>query len=265
MDLLESYIDYLNYEPLNEISKIGEFSKNQIDKLVNACRKNLKTAMKVLMDYGVDVEEMKKDAKQLSKSLTRGNKDLSKEISKGVLRAYEKQREGIEKKINDKDMKLRTKIAISISLLFSVIFVSILMMFICTSFFISIGLPKMFIILFPMIVLAPVIEEYGKRFSIIGKYPWVYTGIFSGFEAILYLVKLINMGYSIPLSVIYRTLPIIMHFLTTYIQKTIGEREIKEKGIKLEDISYKGYSLGVIIHSVYNSLGILFEYFLKLS
>lgn len=98
-------------------------------------------------------------------------------------------------------------------------------------------------ILITSVIIAPLAEEYGKRISIINKYPWLYTFIFSMCEFVSY----VHMYSECQGIVFVRSIVVMFHFTTTFIQK-----ELYSSGKPT-----KGYWISVVVHATHNLVAAL--------
>lgn len=172
-------------------------------------------------------------------------KDASKEISESASKEIVK----LLKKVKIENPSISTKIFGSISILIVLSFVQNFMFGFLTGF--SNPLLSMYIC---TIIIAPIFEEYSKRLAIKKKYPFVYTGIFGGLEFIMYVVRIVLSGASLPKTIIMRSISLLMHFSTTLIQKII----IDKYGLE----SFAGrisWIIAVGIHSMFNILGTVYN------
>jgi len=240
-------------ELFNEIIQESLVTKVKIDTLVKYTKKNLKNIENSLIDYGVDIKRIKRKSLNLATSL---RSDLKKredpdKIEKKIIKEG---REIIKDEIilfkkNFDDKSLIEKILLSVVILILIIFLSYLGFSILSFFF---GEFAAFIVF--SIAIAPMIEEFGKRLAIHGKYPWLYTGIFSGLEMLGYVIGFMKMGGNILPYIILRLIAVLMHFSTTYVQKYFMDK--KEQDINYTDM---GYFLAILIHSSWNLLALIFN------
>ena len=107
---------------------------------------------------------------------------------------------------------------------------------------------------FAAVVIAPFMEEYAKRFALLQKYPFIYTGIFAGIEALMYIVILTTQGVPLLPVIIARALAVGLHFSTTHIQKLFHD---KGKELNDKQTSLTGYYVAVGVHSLWNFLSVI--------
>jgi len=100
-------------------------------------------------------------------------------------------------------------------------------------------------------ILAPVIEEWGKLQSAREGGAGEFLLIFNILEFTKYVGNLIAMGASPIKAIIVRLFAVAMHYTTGH----IINKGVKSKDPKKEK---KAYSTGVLIHAVFNALGLVF-------
>lgn len=110
------------------------------------------------------------------------------------------------------------------------------------------------------LVVAPIIEESAKRFAVVEKYPWVYTGIFAGLEMLQYVIGIVASGGIFAAALIIRISALMMHFATTYIQKYFREKGETERSKGIENnLEMIGYFLAIGVHFTWNLVGLIFN------
>ncbi len=262
--LLESntFINELIERDICELQKILTESSNVVaDKLVTATKKNISVAKQFLADNGINVNRLTSEAKTIGRLL---QNDLKKrrsasEIQSRLLKKSStiilKEVQTVKEQFTEKD--LTEKILMSVIILFITIFVSSLIDSITSLlFFRSPGLHE----LLGSLIIAPLIEEYAKKYAILEDYPWIYTGIFSGVEMILYVFKWVRQGALIGPSIILRLAGVLLHFATTFVQKYFYDKyekqERKSQNLEpdIDDVATTGYFLGVFMHFTWNLL-----------
>ena len=92
------------------------------------------------------------------------------------------------------------------------------------------------------IIIAPLVEETGKFISIETKSTMSYFITFNIAEFSLYLFTMLSAGMSLPVIIIGRSLAVLLHGLTTYIQK---------KGYNKNDKT-KHFLSAILIHGIWN-------------
>lgn len=247
--ILNPYLDYLfegdqlNVEPLLE-----SFSET---KALESYKNNLKVAKDFLKDKGISLSSIKSISNKFSPKIKKmmdsglSPKEASSKISKDV----SKEMITLLKKVKQSNPNMTQKIIGSVSIF--------TMLILSQSFIVGFlgGLISPEIAMrVAAVTLAPVFEEYAKRVAIRRKYPFVYTGIFAGVEFLMYVIDLVSRGANLPRTIIMRSITLLMHFSTTFIQKLI----IDKYGID----SFAGrisWIIAVVIHSLFNILGIIYN------
>ena len=95
-------------------------------------------------------------------------------------------------------------------------------------------------------IVAPIIEESAKRYALLNNYPFLYTGIFAGIEALIYI-----QGGA---PVFSRIIAFIFHLVTVNIQKKFHDQSIS---LKNEKFSKFGYYTAIVYHSLWNFFAVL--------
>lgn len=255
VNILESYVNYLQYDPeevLNEIL-LNESVSSKVKKLLASYKKNIKIAEDVLKKHSIDVRGIERSAKIAA---IKAKESFSVGDREAVLRIW---REDLKKVLESRYVKVAGKVALSILIMVAITHLN--------SFFFSslaivkvLGIP----ITWPTeivsrtgyIVVAgaigPFLEELGKRVAILGKFPWLYTGIFAAVEFFGYLATATPMG--IRTFALWRAVGVVFHFVLTYIQKTFH-------GVSLKDnkkyLSYLGFLVAFLLHGCFNIRNIL--------
>ena len=256
-NIVDSYMDYiqselnfsLNEEFLQEIALIDK------DKLVNSYKKNMKAVKMVLKDHGVDlnyIESQGKKAASIVKNAHKRNippKDVSKTVINKVFKPSIKKfvKGSITTADDDLEIPAEEKVFRSLMIFFIVGIVNTFLMLLCVPLF---GPEVAMVIL--AIVIAPFVEEYAKRMAIFGKYPFIFTGIFAGLEALQYIIMLLAAGKTLIFAVMIRVLGVMLHFSTTLVQKWFYDRYEGDK-----EKSLVGYYVAVGIHSLFNTLAVM--------
>jgi hypothetical protein len=268
--LNESQIQIINEYYNNDLQRIDEiltegFIKDKLDKLKLSYEKNIETVKKVLSDHGVDVGRVERKSKTLASSVKsdvknrRDPKKVSRKLKDGVVKIIKYEAISVKNYYGNQNNSVAVKALGGISKILDSIYLLILVIIVSSSLwvfsFILFGGPVA-AILAPLVI-APIIEEYAKRVAIAEDYPWVYTGIFAGFELLLYVIPVIMSGAAFGPFLILRVMSLVMHFSTTLIQKYF-----KEKG---EEERYKnnygaiGYFLAVGVHMMWNLMAVVFK------
>jgi len=96
-------------------------------------------------------------------------------------------------------------------------------------------------------VIAPIFEELMKKYAIDKKVPWLTTTIFNMYEFITYRMLIKSVGGKELKTIALRGSTVLMHYLTTYVQKRFVEKD-KPK---------TGYAIAVTIHAAWNIAAVL--------
>lgn len=265
----ESHIEIINEYYTRDIQRLDNlinegFIQNNLDKITNSYNKNIDTVKKVLLDRGINVNRVKNKSLLVGKTFKNDIKNREKPeiIQKKIINSISKiiKEEAISAKKEFDVANLGEKITSSVFILLLVLIISSILGAISVSIF---GSTTGTILI--ALVIAPFIEEYAKRVAIIQKYPWIYTGIFSGFELLAYTIGLVLKGGSIVPVIIIRLASLLMHFATTYVQKFFREKEGGNEDQDVDNMKFKtkmdtiGYFLGLSIHILWNTMALLLD------
>lgn len=264
-NLTEDYLGYLNIIDLSEqqlkehISTIIIESKVSINKMEKSYKHNIGVIEKYLKKYKVDVNFIKTSAKKASQFISNQHKKgiPAKQTSKDMVQTIGKKTlskvMGKVKSVSvATGLDLSDKIIRSIGIFVIMFFMSILLFGLANSIIVPLFGSKM-AYAFGAIVLAPFIEEYAKRFALLKGHPFIYTGIFAGIEALLYIVAITAAGGTLATAITVRAVAITMHFSTTYIQKLYHDKSIQTNN---KSKSLTGYYVAIGVHSLWNFLAI---------
>lgn len=267
--ITKEYLDYIQHvEPITEelLESVFSQAKNaNVDKVQKAYEANIKTARRFLKDHGINVAYIEGQAKkaatvakrQYSRNMPADKVALQivNTIGKQTLNKVLKGRKAVDAPpVDTPEDTTGTKIIKSIGLFCIVLFANTFLTMLAGAFLGIGGFNINMIGPIVAIVIAPLVEEYSKKISIEGKYQWIYTGIFSGIEALMYIVRMVAAGGSFPGALIIRLVAVGMHFGTTAIQTHYQKKAI-ETGDKSKALT--GYMIAVGVHSVYNFVGVL--------
>jgi len=283
MQLVENYLSEVQFTTLTEqefkliepkllleMETLAEKTALQEKKIKKTHDYNIKSMRKYLKSHGIDVSKIDKMGKAASKKLVTAAKQekdpkvIAKEIiSKineliqlllGRSKVADEIRKEKEKQGGDiKEENMETWKAVLVSIVGCIILLYI------NSFLVIAAISLFGPMIGSMvgtIVVAPLVEEFMKRIAVQMKIPYKYTGIFAGFEFILYISRFLAMGMTMPVIFAFRIPPVIMHFVTTFIQKKMHERG---EGDPKSSSSQAGYLMAVVFHSVYNDLAVIYN------
>ncbi len=254
--ILESYLNSLNeeYFILNEL-KLNDFT---IDKIQKSFKHNLKTSEDFLKNRGINIDIIKNEAKKLKSSFIDmmdsninpedASKKISSELSNFIIDNIKKFNIKPDEKQNPSLMKklVLTYIILNIVVFLNTLFLTVM----AEGFFI----PPEKAFALTAIVFAPIIEETGKAIALRSNFPYLYTGIFSFFEGLQYVIMLAVKGANIPLSILMRAVTVLMHFSTTIIQKYFYDKFGSES-----NMTKVSWVIAVLLHSGFNSLGLIYN------
>lgn len=211
--------------------------KKKISDFFGSTSKRLRGLEKKLTDAGLDVEKIKKAAINAAKEST---------IKSGRISGFRTKVNKFTNDVSDNKYSLvkeSGKIALSIILIAGGYFISTFFM----HFLIECGLSTRIVLMLTDIICAPLLEETSKLISIKSDATGIYFILFNALEFSKHMVHDIGLGLNLP-TAIMRSIPtVIMHLVTTLIQSESnksGEAPV-------------GWSLGVIIHALWNSLTFL--------
>ena len=91
------------------------------------------------------------------------------------------------------------------------------------------------------VILAPIVEEWFKRYTVTKNYQYIYTLVFAVIESCLFIIAF---GLSI---IPIRIVAILIHLTTTYIQTYYHKKEKLNLGYKLAVIFHSSYIFLLII------------------
>lgn len=261
--LTENYLGYLDIVDLNEqqlkdhMSTIIIESKVTVDKMEKSYKNNINVVEKYLKKYKVDINFIKTSAKKASQFISSQHKKgiPAKQTSRDMVQSIGKKTlSKVMAKIKSAsvvmELDLNDKIIRSIGIFVVMFFMSSLLFSLANVIIVPLFGAKM-AVAFSAVVLAPFIEEYAKRFALIKGHPFIYTGIFAGLEALLYIVAITAAGGTLAAAITVRAAALAMHFSTTYIQKLYHEKGKEDND---ENKSLTGYYVAVGVHSLWNFL-----------
>jgi hypothetical protein len=264
--ITENYLSYLDIVDMNDnqlqehvVNLIIE-SKISVSKMETSFKKNLKAAESFLKDHKVDIGYVKSQAKKAGEYMrTQHKKGVSADkASKAIIDSVGKKTLSkciaqIKKYADSKNIPISEKVIRSLCIFIVLLFINTLMLSL-TGPIIGTLFGAQSAMIFGVVVLAPIFEEYAKRYALLGNYPFVYTGIFAGIEALMYISMMVSNGIPMATALILRAAVLTMHFSTTIIQKFFHDKAI-ESGE--EELSLTGYYLGVAAHSLWNMMAVV--------
>ncbi len=249
MFALSQSLEYPEYQKIEEnfltdiVSEKKEKIVSYFERKFEETPKKIKEIEKKLSDGGVDVSKIKKDAKAAAdKANTKGKRisgfkeTISLFVSDFTEKKYLINQPAAESEKDDDELSFSQKIITSLGILAVVLFLNY--------FFYGIALKlagsQLMAYKISAIFISPLIEEYGKRFSVKHKMTGTYFTIFT-------IQELIRYAMSPMVSIIGMIPQILMHALTTSIHATAKKND-----------SMLGYWVSVAIHMIYNTLAVLY-------
>lgn len=247
--ILDSYLSHLQ-TPLTLVNE--EFlSEGVISKLEHSYTTNMRIVKNILRDYKIDLSFVEKRAKLAAKN---NIKFLERKDQKGSLKAWSEELRKMltSDKIKPILLKVARNVAISLAIVLAVYFLQV---YIAESVllikFAGINMSPYLNIVsktgayLSVVVLGPFIEELAKRIAILGKFPWIYTGMFAFGEFVYYIVQF----STAPIFVLTRLGAVGLHFVLTAIQKSFHDLSLtKDKKF----LSYVGFLIAFILHALNN-------------
>ena len=244
--LYESFFEDIK----NKFSNINfiENLNSKIDKKVITHKAKIKKIEGKLKEKGIDPDFIKtvttKHVKQAIKQIHKNNdvKNIAKISLNHFSNAVDEVKGEIKKSVGEATL-------FSIGLLFVVVMINSFLLALLTILCVSFGLAPIFGFYLTAIFVAPLTEEYGKYISI--KYDSVgsYFIFFNTLEFFSYIFQLVGSGMSLTLAILLRSLPVLMHALTTTIQYRMRKNAKKEDK---EEASKLGLIAGIMIHFFWN-------------
>ena len=191
----------------------------------------LKAAKRIIEASGISYDEIKSKAKYYASKYFKGDKDaLNEMIAEFKSNKFKSISYGV----------LGVLIASAVSLYLTVVFTNIMMFY---------GAPAILTKYVPYIVIGPITEELFKYYSVKKN---LTLGGFVGFnimEVLVYTMKIVSSGYSIPIAVLLRLPAVIMHWKTTK----------KQFYARREGKPLRGLAIATMIHSLFNVAGAIFS------
>jgi len=246
-------IDYcasMDYQLMEAYLQEAIINKN---KLINSYKKNFEVAKQYLSDHSVSVDFLKREAHRAAKLVNDGYKknrkpadvaqDIVKKIGKNIFNKITKGSTGNkERKV---EATLGSQIVGSLIIVSILVFVGFFVdKFFSIAFFQQSQKMKNIALFISGVLIAPLMEEIGKKIAVAEGYGFLFSGIFAALENIFYVYTMILKGLNVPMIVIIRTIDLIVHFLNTNIQ----EHYTKEKH------SMTGYGIAVAVNILWSML-----------
>ena len=205
--------------------------------------KKIKEIEKKLLNDGIDIGKIKKDAKTAAGKTKPNSKKISnfKESVSSFVDNFKDKKYFINsspaaefEEENDKELSFKQKLFASLGILAVVLFLNYFFAYIVHS---VIGIPSITHKIVAIFIM-PLIEEYGKKFSVRHNLTGMYFTIFTVQEFIRYSLA--------PITSIATMIPqVIMHAATTGIHSHFKKND-----------PMLGYWVSVVIHMLYNAAAI---------
>lgn len=257
--LIKNYLGYLNTTPLNE-QQLMEYVNNYLtessvskESIMQSYNKNLKATEIFLKKYKVNLSYIKSEAQKAAKFV---NSQREKGIKPDITAKHLVNTIG-KKFISKVIDPAKNEMGVGEKVLKSIIVFSILLFVV--SFIGGIGdslFSPIAATFFGACIIAPLFEEYAKRFALLGNYPYIYTGIFAGLEAMIYIIGMTAAGTPLATALIARGIAFVFHFSTTMVQKHYHDQAVKDDN---ETTSNMGYWVAVCMHFSWNLMAIASE------
>lgn len=260
---LDEYLNILNEDILNE----GIFKDDayKIIKLIQNYKLNLFFGEKFLKDAKIKIKNIKEDARNTGNFVIgmikkkRSNESISNFIKDKTIKVVSKNLKEISSEIKE---SYKSHGILNIIL---IIIVLITVIYLNTTFFIIISnfMSQQAAFTVTAIICAPIVEEYAKRFAILKGFPYLYTTIFGVTEMMQYVGGMLIAGYHPIKSLMIRIMTLAMHYSTTILQKYYHDKSIilkdENKDRYDQNESMKGYIFSVAVHSMWNTMGTIFD------
>ena len=91
-------------------------------------------------------------------------------------------------------------------------------------------------------IVAPITEEYAKRYAMLNNFPFIFTTILVILETTMYTSSLLNAGYLLYDILKIRFFPAVLHFMCVNTQVHYHKK----------DKSKFGYWYAVLLHTIWN-------------
>lgn len=242
---LDEYLHLLYLDSTLTEAQLQEAFLN-IDKIKDSFEKNLTSAYTFLKDYGISASVIKSQAGKSYgriKGMIQKREDpelIAKAISDSSFGWIDRALHKIVDVQTIKEKPIAAAIALTLVVgLLNSIFIEVFGSF----FGVQIGMNIV------AMLVAPFLEEALKKVSILSGRPYLITGIFSGIEAVQYIIQLTLMGLSFPKVVMMRAIGILFHFGTMLVQKYFHRQSIESGVAYRSDV---GYFVAVVAHSFFN-------------
>ena len=250
--ITEDYLNYLNLSSLNEkelfnhvndLLTEGGFS---VDSIKKSFTTNFDIIKQILNKYNIDKEYIKSEALKVGKFIINQQEKRvdPKTVSSNIVDKIGKK---IIKRTTDQLQTENPGLVLTSQIITSVCitaFIFFIQTFLHAVLLHTFSAPVAMLML--ACIVAPIIEESAKRYALLNNYPFLYTGIFAGIEALIYI-----QGGA---PVFSRIIAFIFHLVTVNIQKKFHDQSIS---LKNEKFSKFGYYTAIVYHSLWNFFAVL--------
>lgn len=221
--------------------KSQDFLKSISNKLSNIdISKKLKQIEHQLEQNNIDTNQIKKII----------NKNIKKINIKNIKETSLKLKDNLLEILNEVKQTIPGKISLSIITLVFVLIIGYYLSPVVLHLGAQLGLSEKICSILPMIFISPLLEEYAKFISIKHSFTGEYFIAFNVFEFTAYIFIFLNLGIGLVPAIISRSLALMMHAITTYIQYKF-RNESKNKDDE-EHQSRIGLLAGIVIHFFWN-------------
>lgn len=229
-ELYESFFEDLaaKTNPKNILSKL--------DLLKKSYDINIKKIEKQLIENNINISNIKDIINKHSKDIDLNPKNIVKSVISNFNIGW-----------NEIKVSLPRDLSLSLITLSFIIFVSMFLSIIVVAIGISLGLTPEICGYIIIIFISPLVEEYGKYISIKHNYTGTYFVVFNIFEFFGYIFNMLNIGIHLIPVIMIRSLAVMMHAITTYIQY-----HARKNSVNKDETSKMALLFAIIIHFFWN-------------
>ena len=229
-ELYESFFEDLaaKTNPKNILSKL--------DLLKKSYDINIKKIEKQLIENNINISNIKDIINKHSKDIDLNPKNIVKSVISNFNIGW-----------NEIKVSLPRDLSLSLTTLSFIFFVSMFLSIIVVAIGISLGLTPKICGYIIIIFVSPLVEEYGKYISIKNNYTGTYFVVFNIFEFFGYIFNMLNIGIHLIPAIMIRSLAVMMHAITTYIQY-----HARKNSVNKDETSKMALLFAIIIHFFWN-------------
>lgn len=266
-DMKDVTKDYIK----NKLTETLDNNKNKLDSQIKSKNELIEKLKTELNNANIDTDlieenvqyEIKQNKKQIEQLLLNNNiEGLKKIYLKMLLNIKAKNKSAFGRAFESEDGEVVKGIFKAIGMFCFVFLASIFFTVIATVVVINLGFVGQaafsIIIRLSIVIIGPMVEEFAKMKSIKGKYGKQFFILFNAIEFSQYVISLTSAGFPLLLAVVVRLIAIAMHFTTTMVHGYFAKRRdlrVSDKDKKMETL--KGYTIGTLIHSIWNYIAIM--------